>query len=72
MFGGFGGLGGGAVHGHATFSVCMQELMTYLWTWLLEVWCGCGASYASAPVSANYPLFSNVMITFILINGAAA
>ena len=46
--------------------------MTCLWIWLLEVWCGCGASYACAPVSASYSLFNNVMITFILIDGAAA
>ena len=40
--------------------------------WLLEAWCGCGASYASAPMFASYPLFSNVMITFILPDGGAA
>ena len=39
---------------------------------IIELWCGCGASYPCAPVSPNYPLFSNVMIKFILIDGAAA
>ena len=46
--------------------------MTCLWIWLLGVWCGCGASYICALMFANYPLFSNVMITFILVDGAAA
>ena len=46
--------------------------MTCLWIWLLGVWCGCGASHAFAPMFASYPLFSNVMITFILVDGAAA
>ena len=45
--------------------------MTCLWIWLLEVRCGCGASVACAPMFANYPLFSNVMIKFILVDGAA-
>ena len=46
--------------------------MTCLWIWLLRVWCGCGGSYACAPMFASYPLFSNVMITFILVDGTAA
>ena len=48
------------------------RIMTCLWIWLLEVWCGCGASYACVPMFARYPLFSNVMIKLILADGAAA
>ena len=46
--------------------------MTCLWIWLLRVWCGCGASYACAPMFTSYPLFSNVMIKLIPADGAAA
>ena len=46
--------------------------MTCLWIWLLGVWCGCGASYACPLLFTNYPLFSNVMIRFMPVDGAAA
>ena len=35
------------------------------WIWVL-------GSYAGAPMFANYPLFSNAMITFMLVDGVAA
>ena len=35
--------------------------MTCLLIWLLEVWCGYGASYTCAPLFASYPLFTNVI-----------
>ena len=42
--------------------------MACLWIWLLGMCCGCGASYACAPTFASYPLYSNVMITFKLVD----
>ena len=40
--------------------------MICLWIWVVEMGCGCGASYACVPTFASYPLFNNVMITFKL------